>query len=199
MSKPTTLRPSFSLGLYVVVAAMSVIALLGCLVVPEARASFMKVAPIPILLIGCGWVLLAAPKLVISSEAVTAHNPLVTIRVPLGRIEGVETRHGFVMHTSEGKVQAWAAPPPDRLRSMRHLEQKITRSDGFADPRIARDRFGQLRSSAAPGTLTGDAAMTVAHHDAPSSTATITRRANAANLAVLATTALGVILTLLLG
>ena len=102
MSKPTTLRPSFSLVLYVVVAVMSVIALAYCLVIPEARDSFAKVAPIPLLMLGCGWVLLAAPKLVISSEAVTVHNPLVTTRVPLGRIDEIETRHGFVMHTSEG-------------------------------------------------------------------------------------------------
>lgn len=199
MSKPTTLRPSFSLVLYVVVAVMSVIALAYCLVIPEARDSFAKVAPIPLLMLGCGWVLLAAPKLVISSEAVTVHNPLVTTRVPLGRIDEIETRHGFVMHTSEGKVQAWAAPPPDRLRSMRHFEQKLTRGDGFQDPRIARDKFGQLPSSAAPGTLSGDAAITVRHHAADASTEPITRRVNVVNIVVLVVTAVGIALTLVLG
>lgn len=151
------LRARLSLGLYLAVTAIVLAALVPLLLRGEWRA-VAAVAPIPVLAAGFGWVLLAAPRLEFGADAVLVRNPLRSHLVPYARIRQAHTRRGFALDTDSGRVQAWAAPPPGRLQAERVLPDAALRRD----PRIRRDADGSVAVSDAPGTPSGDAALTLA-------------------------------------
>lgn len=168
MSKPTIIRSLFGVGLWAAVAAMAAIAVVSVLLAPQAMGKLGQVLPLPILVVGLGWVLLVAPKLALHDDRIVVDNPFQRVEVPSERVVGLETTKGFALKTDDGRrVHAWAAPPPDRLQGMRNLGGG--HGDGGAiarDPRVLREDGDRVRSSAMPGTLSGDAAMAARHHGA---------------------------------
>lgn len=163
MSKPTVIRPMFGVGLWCAVAAMSAIAIGSLLFAEDPLRRAGAILVLPILCLGLGWVLLVAPKVTMDDEAITIDNPLRRVRVPRGRVEGIETHRGFRVVTDEGKIDAWAAPSPSRLDAVRIAGSRGAESL-MKDPRVHRELDGGLRTSSAPGTLSGDAAMSARHH-----------------------------------
>lgn len=184
MTPRTVIRPRLSAVVYALVALACVAAIVSVFVSGSLRVAG-SVLPVPILLLGVGYVTLVAPSVVFDADAVEVHGPLRTVRVPYGRVTDARSTHGFALVTNEGVVSAWAAPPPDRIAT-----QRIVPSDAMRhDPRVRRDEEGgTLAASDAPGTPSGDAMVTLAHrlgeHDGPDGP--IARRWNGANLAVLA-------------
>lgn len=183
MTTRTVIRPRLSAVVYVLVALACVVAVVS-LIVSGSLDAAGSVLPIPVLLVGVGYVTLLAPSVAFDAEAVEVRGPLRTTRVPYGRITDARTTHGFALVTDEGVVSAWAAPPPDRIATQRIVPSEAMRRD----PRVRRDEGGDsLAASDAPGTPSGDAMTTLAHrlaeHD-PSNDA-ITRSWNIVNITVL--------------
>lgn len=195
----------FGVGLWAAVALMSAIAVGSMLFAPGAHGRIWQMLPIPLLAAGLGWVLLVSPKLTLADDGVVVDNPLRRIEVPAERITGVRTGRGFALETDEGPIQAWAAPAPDRLQGQRRLGLDGAGADRVRDPRVLADEDGGVRTSALPGTLSGDAAMSARHHglvgaEAPAEGARpIRRRLQRGNLAVVAVTLAATAAALLLG
>lgn len=189
----TVLRPALGRIAYVVVMAMCALAI-GSLLLSPAADRVASIAALPVALAGIGWVTLMAPCIVIAPDGIEIRNPLRTIRVGHGAVRDIATRHGFTVVTDEGDFQAWGAPAPGRLGSLGDLLSRDPAARGadpaLRDPRIKRDADA-VRSSAMPGTLSGDAAMTLAHHAAEADAAQaadarVEREWNRVNLIVLA-------------
>ncbi|MGO2112402.1 MAG: hypothetical protein ACTH31_12385 [Pseudoclavibacter sp.] len=185
MSARVVLRPRFGLVVYAIVAIACLLALVP-LAVMGSWGDLAAVAPIPLVVLGVGYVVFVAPAVAFDDRAVDVRNPLRTITVPYGRITGSTTRRGFTLVTDDGAVSAWAAPPPDRLTAERIEPTTELRRD----PRVRRDDDGRVAVSAAPGSPSGDAAVTLADRlrgdslgDGPD--APITRAWNVANIAVM--------------
>ena len=184
-------RATFAFWLSLVVALVCVGVMLWTLVDPAGRDRAAQILPIPLVALVLGWVLLGWPAVVFGADEVEVRNPFVTIHVPLAQIETAETKHGFTIRTREGdRIQAWAAPPADRIGAWRA-------GDGAAgdDPRLARlpDETGRatIRTSQAPGSPSGDSALILEHQRrradrGEGSPAPVRRRWNALNLALVA-------------
>lgn len=191
MRKPVVIRPWLGVALFagVVLACASA----GLPLAVAGRWSTLgAIAPIPLAMLGVGYVVLLAPAVVFADEAVELRNPLRTVRIPYDRVRSSSTRRGFTLETSDGRFSAWAAPPPDRLGADRLGDPRDRR---LRDPRLHRDGSGEVRASAAPGSPSGDAAITLADrlgragrrppHGAETD-APVERRWNVTNIAVLA-------------
>ena len=188
MSKPVTIRPWLGVGIYAA-ASLASIAALGSVVATGDWELVARVAPVPIALLGVGAVTLVTPAVVFHDDEVEVRNPLRTTVVPYGRVNEVSTHRGFTLVTEEGPVSAWAAPPPDRLSA----ERREPSAELRRDPRVRRDASGRVASSAAPGSPSGDAALTLADRLRRRSAtgrdaAPIERRWNLCNLALLVIT-----------
>lgn len=156
MSAPIVLRPRFGLFVFGVVAVVCLLAVVP-LVVAAQWHTLALIAPFPVVLLGLGYVVLVAPAVVFYDHAVEIRNPLRSTRLPYACVRDSSTNRGFSLVTDEGTFSAWAAPPPDRLSS----ERREVTSELKRDPRVSR-RDGSVASSAAPGTPSGDAAVTLA-------------------------------------
>ena len=184
MTSRTVIRPRLSAVVYVLIVIACLAAFISLLASGTVGAA-SAVLPIPLLLLGVGYVTLLAPTVVFEADAVEVRNPLRTIRVPYGRVEEARTKHGFTLQTDDGPVSAWAAPPPDRLTAQRIVPTEQLRRD----PRVRRDERGDITAGDAPGSPSGDAMTTLAHRLAEpsrSSDGTVERRWNRVNLTVLA-------------
>lgn len=158
MSSPVVIRPRLGALVYLGVAAMCAVAF-ASLAVSGNWGSMLAVAPLPVALLGVGYVTLLAPSVVFDGDAVELRNPLRTTRVPYSAIESWDTHRSFSVTTDAGTFSAWAAPPPDRLGA----ERTSPLDEGMRDPRLRREADGALRTSAAPGSPSGDAALTLEH------------------------------------
>lgn len=197
MGKPVVIRPWLGVALFAVVVVVCLLA--GAPLAASGRWGVLAaIAPVPLAMLGVGYVVLLAPAVVFDERVVELRNPLRTVRIPYDRVQSSSTRRGFTVITADGRFSAWAAPPPDRLGAERMGEGRDRR---LRDPRVQRDADGGLRASAAPGSPSGDAAITLADrlrqaersaaHGSGASTvpdARVERRWNVANLAVLAVT-----------
>ncbi|WP_146077798.1 hypothetical protein [Pseudoclavibacter sp. AY1F1] len=163
MSERTVLRPRMGLVVYGVIAAMALVAVISVILTPGAGRHLLSVLPLPILALGVGWITLVSPSVVFTETALEVNNPLKKTVVPYGQIELVETTRGFTVTTPEGKVSAWAAPPPDRLSAERMDPRDPLL---WKDPRRLTDESQSIRTSAAPGTYSGDAAVNLTHRRA---------------------------------
>ncbi|MDO5052210.1 MAG: PH domain-containing protein [Pseudoclavibacter sp.] len=192
MNDTTVLRPRFSRFLYLGVMACCALALGSALVPPAPLDRIAQIAALPAALAGVGWVTLFAPCVAVGPRGIEIRNPLRTTRIGHGAVRDVDTRHGLSVITEDGRHQAWGAPPPSRLQGLGDLLSRRPRDRGrdreLRDPRIRRDADA-VRSSALPGTDSGDAAMAVAHYaDAtdPEAWSGVERRWNRGSLLLLA-------------
>lgn len=162
----TVIRANGPFWLYLGVAAVSVIAVIGVLIPEGTRHYLPQLAPIPIALVLGGWVVLGWPHLLVDAHRASARNPFQTIDIPLEEIVGESTRRGLTIETTAGPVRVWAAPPPDRLAAERF--HGLGRQS--ADTRVT-GGHDELATSRIPGFPAGDGAAVIAHYrrgaDAP--------------------------------
>ena len=191
MREATLIRPRLGLVAYVAVLVVCAIAVVAAVATGVDGRRIAAMLPLPLALAGLGWVTLAAPYVRVDAQAVTIANPFRTIRVPIARIESFDTHGGFRVVTSEGRFGAWAAPSPDRLWSERVKPRDLV-SMRFAGETVA--HADNVRTSALPGSASGDAAESVRRAAAGADVddiargadQAIARRVNVANIAVLA-------------
>ncbi|UNX55666.1 PH domain-containing protein [Georgenia sp. TF02-10] len=65
---------------------------------------------VPLVLAVLGWAVFWRPAVLVSPAGVRVVNVFRTIEVPWSALEEVETRWGLRLHTTGGRVRAWATP-----------------------------------------------------------------------------------------
>lgn len=196
MTQRTVVRANGIFMLYWICVAVCAIALASVVVTAQSQELLAQVAPLPILIIALGWVFFGWPCVVYTAVGVEVRNPFQTVRVPLGEVIGDCTRRGFSLETTDGTVQAWGAPPPDRISIWRGGDR--FGKQALKDPRFFREGEDSIRASRLPGFASGDAAALLAHYQRQVQVpprGKVIRDTNWLNIAVSAT---GVIIALLL-
>ncbi|MFE7844484.1 PH domain-containing protein [Microbacterium sp. NPDC057407] len=111
----------------------------------------------PILLVGVlAWALFWRPSLLVQEHGITVENVLRTHFVPWPSITAIDTRYSVTLHTTERRVQVWAAPASGRHRTLGLAPKDF---DGVGES--ARGELGELRPGDAITTPTGNLAQLI--------------------------------------
>lgn len=108
---------------------------------------------IVVLILGIVYAYYVIPALKVESDKVYILNPLTRHEIGLGAIEEVDTRFALNLTGDFGKVSAWAAPAPSRLRHRSHPKED------FAV--LGLKEGEEVRPSDLPSTITGSFAMQI--------------------------------------
>jgi hypothetical protein len=138
------------------VVSWLVLAVLWGSMVADDAGEALRWLPLLALLAALVYVLFWRPAVEVDDEAVTLRNLARDIRVPWSRLEAVDTRYSLTLHTADRRFAAWAAPAPGRSLALRQ-----SRRDAAALAALGSDLDYGLRSSSAPNTDSGGAALMV--------------------------------------
>lgn len=105
------------------------------------------------LLLWCAWAVLWRPHVAIDDDGVTMVNILATHRIDFGAIDEVNTRWGLAITAGGRRYQAWAAPAPGTLHTMRINVENLQRL-----PESSYEQ-GTIRPGDDPATDSGAAAL----------------------------------------
>jgi hypothetical protein len=117
---------------------------------PEAGTKGLAIIALLLGVIFCYYVL---PNVALQQGQVVIVNPLTRYEIGYGIIEQVDTRFALTLTGSFGKVSAWAAPAPGRLRHRSHS------SEDFKTLGLKPDQ--SVRPSDMPSTITGSLALQI--------------------------------------
>jgi Bacterial PH domain len=152
---PTIFRPAFGRVLSVVTAVICAAGIVGFIVGGDG-GGLVRYCWGLLLIAAIAVCALWLPSLGITESEVTVRNVFSTIHVPWPAIERVDTKWALTLHTSIGRVTAWASPAPSRYSSQ---------ASNTADARLAGKASG---SNIRPGDLlntdSGAAAWLIRRH-----------------------------------
>jgi len=103
--------------------------------------------------LGLVWLGYVIPSAEIKNQQLVIVNPFRIAKIGLGAIESVDTRFALKVSGSFGKLSAWAAPAPGRLRYRSHPTEDF-RALGLKDGE-------QVRPGDLPSTISGSLAMQI--------------------------------------
>jgi len=103
--------------------------------------------------LGLVWLGYVVPSAEIKNQQLVVVNPFRIAKIGLGAIENVDTRFALEVSGSFGKLSAWAAPAPGRLRYRSHPTEDF-RALGLKDGE-------QVRPGDLPSTISGSLAMQI--------------------------------------
>jgi hypothetical protein len=151
---PLVYRPTM-VRVLSVVSWLLLAVLCGSMVASDAGET-LRWLPLLALLAALVYALFWRPAVEVDDEAVSLRNLVHDVRVPWARLEAVDTRYSLTLHTGERRFAAWAAPAPGRSLALRQ-----SRWDAAALAALGSDLDYGLRSSSAPNTDSGGAALMV--------------------------------------
>jgi hypothetical protein len=99
------------------------------------------------------WLGYVVPSAEIKNNELVIVNPFRVAKIGIGAIEDVDTRFALKVTGSFGKISAWAAPAPGRLRFRSHATEDY-KSLGLKDGQ-------QVRPGDLPSTVSGSLAMQI--------------------------------------
>lgn len=105
------------------------------------------------LALGLVWLGYVVPSAEIKNQQLVVVNPFRIAKIGLGAIENVDTRFALKVSGSFGKLSAWAAPAPGRLRYRSHPTEDF-RALGLKNGE-------QVRPGDLPSTISGSLAMQI--------------------------------------
>ena len=166
---------------------MSGLALIYALEFSEPETG-RKTAAIILLALGLVFSYYVIPSLELRQDLLVITNPLLRHEIGLGAIEYVDTRFALSVGGRFGKVSAWAAPAPGRLRHRSHSTE---------DFKTLSLKDGQnVRPSDLPSTISGSYALQIRRLlESPQANSEYSRRVNLLGLALILLPAIAVILT----
>ena len=193
-------RPAFGRTLAVVTAGVCALGTVA-LFWQDAASALRYIWPIALVAV-VAWALFWRPSLRMQEHGITVENVFRTYFVPWPSITDIDTRFSLTIHTSRGRVPVWATPAPGRHRTMGLASKDF---DGIGDS--ARGMHGSLRPSDAITTPTGNLAQLIRGHwerlrdagafasgeDPDAATVTWHRGTIATILALVAATAVGLL------
>jgi Bacterial PH domain len=153
---PRTFRPVFVRVLSVVVWVLLLV--FAVLAVLDGVRLAARALPPLVLLAALAYGLLWRPCVQVSDDAVTLVNVLRDVRVPFAVLDAVSTRFALTLEAEGRSYTAWAAPAPGRTSTM-----GLARREAAGVAHLGVDLEEGLRSSAAPNTDSGGAALLVQH------------------------------------
>lgn len=111
--------------------------------------------PVHVFVLWVAWAVFWNPHVTVSDDEVTIVNTLRTYRIPTSVIDEVSTRWGLVVTVAGRKYQAWAAPAPGTLHTMKVNRKNF---DHLPDTTF---EVGTARLSDDPETDSGAAALRI--------------------------------------
>ena len=103
--------------------------------------------------LGLVWLGYVIPSAEIKNQQLVIVNPFRIAKIGLGAIENVDTRFALKVSGSFGKLSAWAAPAPGRLRFRSHSTEDY-KALGLKEGQ-------QVRPGDLPSTISGSLAMQI--------------------------------------
>jgi len=103
--------------------------------------------------LGLVWLGYVVPSAEIRNQQLVVVNPFRIAKIGLGAIENVDTRFALKVSGSFGKLSAWAAPAPGRLRYRSHPTEDF-RALGLKNGE-------QVRPGDLPSSISGSLAMQI--------------------------------------
>lgn len=103
--------------------------------------------------LGLVWLGYVVPSAEIKNQQLVIVNPFRVAKIGLGAIDSVDTRFALKVSGSFGKLSAWAAPAPGRLRLRSHPTEDF-KALGLKDGE-------QVRPGDLPSTISGSLAMQI--------------------------------------
>lgn len=166
---------------------MASLALVQTLFFSEAEAG-RRGAAIVLLALGLVFAYYVIPYLDLREDQLVVVNPIFRHDIGLGAIEYVDTRYALNVGGEFGKVSAWAAPAPGRLRHRTHSSE---------DFRTLNLKEGaNVRPSDLPSTISGSYALLIKRAlEKPQTNRTYTKRINTLGVGLILLPALAVIFT----
>lgn len=157
---PVTLRP---LGARIVAVTTWVVAA-GSLAITTGSApgELLRSAPFLLLICWVAYLVLWRPLVRVDSDGVELVNVLRRVRVPYAALREVQTRWALTLFTDNARYVSWAATASPR----RHTATNRSLGRHVIDPTGGGD---SIRSSAAPESSSGAAALAIAAHWQPGS------------------------------
>jgi len=141
---PTLTFRSTSSKAYAVIAWAACAAVLAAVATNGGTAELLQYGAVPVALAAAAWAVFWEPHVMVSPDGVTVANVWRTVEVPWGAVEQVESRWGLRLHTTRGRVSAWATPARGKLA----LSRQPSLPDALLDP-----------ASSAHRSLPGDAEL----------------------------------------
>lgn len=157
---PVTLRP---LGSRIVAAITWAVAAGSLATTAWAEpGGLLRLAPFLLLICWTAYLVLWRPLVRVDADAVELVNVLRRVRVPYAALRAVETRWALTLFTDDGRFVSWAATASPRRHTATHrgLGKHVIDPAGDGD---------SIRSSAAPESPSGAAALAIATHWHPGS------------------------------
>lgn len=166
---------------------MAGLALIQSLAFSEQEAGIQGAAII-LLALGLVFAYYVVPAVELREDALVVVNPIFRHEIGLGAIEYVDTRFALNVGGAFGKVSAWAAPAPGRLRHRSHSTEDF-KTLGLKD--------GQnVRPSDLPSTISGSFALQIKRSlERPQANANYTKRLNVVSILLIGLPALLVLAT----
>ena len=166
---------------------MASLALVQTLFFSEAEAG-RRGAAIVLLALGLVFAYYVIPYLDLREDQLVVVNPIFRHDIGLGAIEYVDTRYALNVGGEFGKVSAWAAPAPGRLRHRTHSSE---------DFRTLNLKEGaNVRPSDLPSTISGSYALLIKRAlEKPQTNMAYTKRINTLGVGMILLPALAVIFT----
>lgn len=140
------------------------------------------------LLLGVIFTYYVIPALELTDDRLLIINPLTRHEIGFGAIEMVDTRFALSVVGKFGKVSAWAAPAPGRLRHRSHSTEDF-RTLGLKE--------GQnVRPSDLPSTITGSYALQIRRAlEKPQANSSYVKRPNYLGIGLIVVPAIAVVIT----
>jgi hypothetical protein len=180
-------RPTSSYLIAIFAIIMATLALVQTLFFSEPEAG-RKGAAIVLLVLGLVFSYYVIPYLDLREDRLVVVNPILRHEIGLGAIEYVDTRYALNVGGDFGKVSAWAAPAPGRLRHRSHSTEDF-RTLNLKDG-------ANVRPSDLPSTISGSYALMIKRAlEKPRTNKAYTKSINRLGVGLIVLPALAVIFT----